>query len=397
MIIRIIFFVLVLIMSLKTTAQNHYKIVGQEDQYDKRSLYFCDETAYYSSKSFVQYMQSKQYDSASYILNNWERECGIREPIFRARVMLAMARNQDADMLIDEQTFNQIFDYESRAEMLRTRNYIQYDYGRPYYGYIPIGQEFDSFLISFFKGVYEKANRKSVNYLLSEYYSISTDSLLYRIQSEEYIGTNLYNEYYRRVNKYLYKPELHYAFLAGIWIPTGDARILGMHPEVGMQVGAKYKKINIDLTVAFKFLKSKTPYYATRVRSDKSVVYTDDFFGGYFGLDGGYDIITKKNHEVQLLTGIGIDGFDAIEADTINNLKSESTWTYNFNFGCGYRYYFSGTGYIGLQCKYNIVNYALRDVIDFTGNPITIRFVIGGLSNTNKNYQLNRLKYRRRY
>lgn len=382
-------------IGLQVTAQYNYYVAGNYGQYNKQGMYFCDETAYNSSISFIEFIQDKKYDSANDILNYWERECGIREPLFRARVMLAISRNQDADQLIDEQFFSQLYNYKSRAEMLRTRNYIQYDYGQPYYGYIPIGQEFDSFSINFFKNAYND-DKTSINSLLSEFYGVQTDSLLYKIQSEEYLGTNLHTEYYRLVKKYLYMPELHYAILSGIWMPTGGAKKLGVHPEIGLQVGMKYKNVNVDLTVAFKFIKSQTPYYATRVRSDKSVVYTDDFFGGYFGLDFGYDILKRKSHEIQLLFGIGVDGFDAIEGDTVNNLKSETTWTYNFNFGSGYRFYFSEVAYIGLQCKYNIVNYALRGVVDFTGNPVTVSIVLGGLSNTSKKYQLDNLRYRQR-
>lgn len=123
-------------------------------------------------------------------------------------------------------------------------------------------------------------------------------------------------------------------------------------------------------------------------------MYTNHFFGGYLGLDGGYDIWRTKHQELQLLVGIGGDGFDAIKEDKSKQLKPESTWSYNFNGGIGYRYYIKNSFYIGVKAKYNIVNYALNGVVGFTGNPITAGLVIGGLSNRTKRTALESLHYK---
>jgi len=97
-----------------------------------------------------------------------------------------------------------------------------------------------------------------------------------------------------------------------------------------------------------------------------------------------------------LTGGVAFDGFDALTEDKDNDLKAESTWTYNFNFGLGYRYYVTNKFYLGLRGKYNIVDYALNNVIDFTGNPITIQFTIGGVNNVLRNNNLKALKYKLR-
>ena len=82
-----------------------------------------------------------------------------------------------------------------------------------------------------------------------------------------------------------------------------------------------------------------------------------------------------------------------MKEDKNNDLDSETTWTYNFSFGLGYRYYVSDTFYLGLRGKYNVVDYTLNDVVDFTGNPITIQFIIGGLSNIVRTNNLKSLQY----
>jgi len=361
----------------------------------KGRQYQCPDIAYSSSVAFTEYIQKLQYDSAQKILNYWEGKCGICEPILRARFVLAFVTEQSVDSLIaNAESLHFLHYYWYRAEMIKSRDFSRYYYNQSYFGFVPIGQEFDSFTISFFKAAYIKQQPGTTKFLLSEVYSNNSDSLFTIIQADEYKGSSLAKEYYKIVDKYKNKPELNTALLVGIWIPTGRATKLGIHPELGVQLGSKYRKINIDLTIAFKFLRSKTLYNAVRVRSDKSVVLTDKFFGGYMGIDIGYDVWNRRGQEVQALFGAGVDGFDAIDQDTVKKLKAESTWTYNFNFGIGYRYYINNSLYIGLRAKYNIVDYSLRGVIDFTGNPVTLTFCIGGLSNKIKRYGLEALKYK---
>lgn len=389
MIHRITLMMIVICLSLNVS--------GQPAGVSKLRPNVCSDIAYSSSIAFTGFMKTLQYDSAKQVLQYWESKCGLKEPVFRAGVMLALATAEDVDSLLNSESLFFLRSFAYRYQMIKSRDFSSYDYNQPYFGFVPIGQELDSFTIDFFNNEYLKHKPGTTAFLLSEVYSGHADSLYSSLQSEEYSETALAREYYKLVNRYLNKPETNMALVAGVWIPTGGITRLGTHPDVGAQLGAKYRKVNIDLTVMFKFLRSQNPYYATRVRSDQSVVLTDKFFGGYLGIDGGYDIWRNKNQEVHALFGAGVDGFDAIEADTIRQLKAESTWTYNFNFGVGYRLYINNSAYIGLRAKYNIVDYSLRGVVDFTGNPITIQFLIGGLFNRVKRNGLESLHYKWRY
>lgn len=190
--------------------------------------------------------------------------------------------------------------------------------------------------------------------------------------------------------------EFHMSWVTGIWIPTGKLKKLGSHPELGFQMGAKHKKMNYDLIMAFKFINSPNVYYARRTKSGDSIELTNHFFGGHIGFDLGRDIYVHNGHEIQLTGGIAFDGFDALKENKDKNLKAESIWTYNFSFGLGYRYYISNSFYLGLRAKYNIVDYSLNNVVDFTGNPITVQFIIGSVNNVFRNNNLKALKYKLR-
>ena len=138
--------------------------------------------------------------------------------------------------------------------------------------------------------------------------------------------------------------------------------------------------MSYDITMCFRFLNSPQSYSVKRARSNNVVETTNHFFGGYIGIDVGRDLYTKSKNEVQLLGGFAYDGWDALKEGKTRNLRGETVSAYNFNLGLGYRRYLNNTTYIGLRAKYNMVNYTLNDVVDFTGNPVSITFVIGGLS-----------------
>ncbi len=356
----------------------------------------CSDISYNSSLYFIKYMQENKIDSAKYLLQYWEGKCGMREPIFRAKILIALKQNLYNDSLLTDGVLNYIFNYQYRMDMIKYSNYYSYDMYKPYYGFIPPGQEFDKYTQELAKALINKYKPNQMEYLLAEFYGENSDTIFDRIQTQTYGQSRLTKEYEKEVAKYVNMAEAHISWVTGVWIPTGTLKKIGIHPELGFQIGAKHKKMNYDLIMAFKFINSPNYYYARRTRSNDSLELTNHFLGGHIGVDIGRDIYFKDGHELQLTGGIAFDGFDALEEDKVNNLKSESTWTYNFNFGLGYRYYVTNAFYLGLRLKYNIVDYSLNKVVDLTGNVITVQFIIGGVNNVFRNNNLKELKYKLR-
>lgn len=351
----------------------------------------CSDISYNSGQYFVKYMTENKVDSAKSLLSYWESKCGIREPIYRAKILLALQTQQFDELLMAEKSLANIFNYQSRMEMIKHTSYYSYDNYKPYYGFIPPGQDFDKFTQNLALELKENYHEGSVEYILTEFYGDNPDTIFSKIQTGQYDELPLAKEYNEAVRQYVNLAEGHMSLIVGAWIPTGQLNILGVHPEIGFQLGAKKKKMSYDLTMSFRFLDSANYYYAQRNNVKE---LTKHFFGGYIGFDIGRDIYAKNRHELQVLGGIAFDGFDALEEDKDNDLESQSTWSYNFNVGLGYRYYVKDHYYIGLRAKYNIVDYSLNNVVDFTGNPITIQFVIGGLNNAYRNENLKALKYK---
>jgi hypothetical protein len=203
------------------------------------------------------------------------------------------------------------------------------------------------------------------------------------------------NEQIDSVKYYLDMPEVHRALITGIWIPTGELKIFGVHPEFGWQIGTKRKKMNYDLTVIGRFLKSANNYEAYRSKNSPPE-QTDTFLGGHFSFDVGRDIVAVKGHELQLTSGIAFEGFNALEKDKERDLDLRAANTYNLSVGLNYRFYITSKHYLGLRAKYNIVDYTLNNVVDYKGNAVSIQLLFGAVDNYYKTEGLNRLKIKHR-
>jgi len=265
-----------------------------------------------------------------------------------------------------------------------------------YFGYIPIRGDFDFFTQS----LADSLLAKNIFYdpaevFFSELYAnISPKPLEIIIKDSIFAGSDFKHYYFKRVDKYRHKPDYHYSISSGIWIPFDYASLLGIHPLIGFQGGIRFKKMTYNLALSFKFGKSKNEY---EILVDGNLRTTDEFFGGYIAADIEREILKFRKHEFDLLGGVGYDSFDAIhvntEDDNPENDVSHLIGSANINFGLGYRYYMKYKRYIGIQGKYNFVNYNNPGGTPLSGNTVTVSLIFGRFSNLRKDYYLNELRF----
>jgi hypothetical protein len=162
----------------------------------------------------------------------------------------------------------------------------------------------------------------------------------------------------------------HFGFLAGMWIPTGDLRVLGNHPSVGLQWGLRAREHEFNITLDVRFLKSKI------FRPDNAYV-VNDYIGGYIGVDYNYYFISAARAEIGFMLGAGYDGF-SLPRNKIPSRPYEID-SFNFNAGVRFNVYTNGETYFGLLPRYNFINYRNKGGTSFSGDGISIDLFIGGL------------------
>jgi len=134
----------------------------------------------------------------------------------------------------------------------------------------------------------------------------------------------------------------------------GDLILLGNHPSFGFQIGARDNRNQLDLTFQFRFSQSAS-YYT--IKRNNAFYDINNYFGGYVGLDYIYYLVNKLNFDLGVLGGIGYDGFDITSSNSYDDMKPLSIGSFNVNGGFKLNYYLSTSFYIGLQARYNFINY----------------------------------------
>lgn len=356
----------------------------------------CSDISNNSGWHFIRLVQESKLDSAHQLVQYWESKCGVREPVFRAKILLALRMNEFSDDMLKPGTLFYLLEFMDRMDLMKSSDFTTYSNNKSHYAYVPPGEYFDMQTQKIAADMLPSFEPGSMEIILSEFYGINSDSLLPKIQSGEKTESPLALEYRNEVKKYLKMHETHFSVILGTWIPTGRLSKLGLHPELGVQIGLKQMKMNYDAVLLLRFANTPNEYYARRTRSDNSVELTNHFLGWHIGIDIGRDLYVKNRHELQLIGGVGVDGFQALREDIPNNHEVESTFTYNISTGVGYRFYVTNAYYVGLRCKYNFADYTLNNVINYTGNTITLQLVVGNLNNATRNDNLRALRYRGR-
>jgi hypothetical protein len=264
-----------------------------------------------------------------------------------------------------------------------------------YFGYVPLRGDYDYFTQSIADSLLQMIFYDPAALLFIEIYSnVLPDPVRTILQDTNFSSTALRSYYSRRVDKYLNKPDFHYSLYSGVWIPSGNAALLGVHPVIGMQLGMRKQKMTYNLSLDVKVGKSKNEYTILR---EGNIETTNTFMGVFLGFDAERELYAFRKNKISLLGGIGYDGFDTVkvntEDDDPNNDKSHMVSSFNTNFGLTYRHFFSNQTYLGLQGRYNFVNYSNPGGTNFSGNTVTFSVVLGGFFNGNKSYYLNELRY----
>ena len=172
---------------------------------------------------------------------------------------------------------------------------------------------------------------------------------------------------------------LTFGVVMGTWLPTGNLKILGVHPSVGLLLGGRDKKNEYDLVWAFRFL-SPTPHPYTVLRND--TLSTGSYYdGGYFGFDYTRYIIQKDRFEMGITSAIGYDYFSIADGWGNDNTRVGMTplnvGSPDFSNGFRLKYFFHHRSVMGLAAKYHLINYCNSGGTDLGGRAFTVDLYYG--------------------
>ncbi len=371
--------ILPVFMLLSTTvfAQNFDSLLIEKKVY-------CHEVINKSRFYFMQYYKANELNKAQKLLEYWGDKCEENRDVLKAELLLAIKKEELSKHRLYNHT-EELFEMNRYYFNCRTGSY-EYLFTKP-------DTVFNQFIIDEMNVLRNQVYPKSLDYLVTLYYGNRIDEFYQALDSENFSYLPVAKNRQTQIKQMENIASFHYAFLAGAWIPNGNLDIMGTHPQVGFQIGGKKKKYSFNMILSVAFLNAKESYLARINEDNNNLEKTDHFTHAHIGLDAGYEIMKKENHELQAIGGLAYNTITLKERDEKRDIDAVNAGSYNFNMGLEYRYYFhhkspsyrryyygSRISYLGISGKYNIVDYTLNQNLPYSGNTITINLKIGFLS-----------------
>ncbi len=359
------------------TTSAYGQIDSIENIMTKRKLTCSD--IYYNATYLIPHFYNKgAIDSAEAVIHYWEKECGQFELSIRCKILLAIRNHSFTEDLYDSTIINALLFYKQSQDTIG------------YYVYYK--SDLDTFTVDKSKQLLSNKDLTEVEKFFLRFYSNDFENTFGMLQGENFNGTKIQQYYLKEIKRNKNQTSINVAIPMGAWIPLGNLKTVGSHPYLGMRIGMKYRKLFAGVEFGFKFIKSPNTY---QVYENDSLYDTDHFFGANLGLELGYELFFIKNNHFDLIGGVAFDGFTALKVDypgTDDDL-TKSINSLNLNIGVGYKYFLNPYNYIGVEWKYNFVDYNNPKGTNLSGNAITINLIYCGFGKKYDPITLKELDY----
>jgi hypothetical protein len=381
-------------------------VAGQDtersfDDYMHRQYLTCADVSLNCFDLVPRFFYEDKPDSLFELLDYWEGKCGTAEPIVRTRILAAIWDGRFGEGILGEDIIHDLLWYRQRRLPLVQRNYSLWEYGYNFAGDIeelPELAGYDQFTEDLADQLLEAIEPGSVEYLLCLYYAGDDISLFREIQEDRFAGTALRAAYNADVAAYSRITDVEFVLYGGLWDPRGNLGVLGAQPLLGGQIGVRARRWLARVTGEVR-LGSAADYYA--VRHQDELVWTDNFFGAYVGVDVGLQLLRTRHHGLELFLGAGYEAIQALPGDEYVDEfgDPDARWlsSLNLSAGTGYRLYLgqSGRQFLGLEARLEDTNHRTGGGSDLSGDAWTYRFLFGWSPHDFKARRLEALQHDR--
>jgi hypothetical protein len=339
----------------------------------KSRLINCSDVAYTTTTLLQEYHQKQEIDTLQALMYYWESNCGLQEPLMRFLALHLIETNTFYEDWYPQNLLTLLTDYRDGQKKTGFRN-LYYDYTA--WEYYPINPNFNDFTISLATNLKRYEDLKPVERYFLEFYSNNFREADRILKSGALAGSGLDSLLKSIEVERLAGPMHFFSFSAGIWGATGKLHeALGARPEVGLALEFQQMGFFIDGYFNVAFGGTSTPY---TVRVNNQNYQTKTFLGIVIGGDIGVDVLSPGNTSLIPMVGIGYRGFESLNLDENDtSLPTNFIGSVNGSVGLYLRNRYSPTGHVGLQARYNFVNFKNEGGTDLSGNIFTMGLVFG--------------------
>ena len=366
-------------------------IFGQADYVESlmtRRYLSCADILYNVSYLIPDFYEKGNKDTLRAIMAYWEDKCKFSSELLRCKVLLSIDNSSFDEIVYKDNDIRNMLRLCERTTIHdNKRIYWDYDYPNPYYFDNESEERLKKFIITMSKTLLETKDVSAVEKFFLLVYANDFDKAMEMLDSDELEGTRIKELYLQQKKSREQDVYFHNDWMIGVWIPHGNLDLLGTHPFFGYRLGMKYQKITTDLTLGFKFGKSPNAY---QVYKDNKIWDTDYFAGIYFGLDAGFELFRLGKNSIDIIGGVAYENINTLDeknedccscCSNNNNKISHNLNSLNLNIGLGYKFHFKkiryNQRYLGIDFKYNFVNFKNPHGTNLDGNTYTVNLILG--------------------
>lgn len=322
--------------------------------------YLCEEACYTYGDAIIRHYSAYMDDSLQMDMDNWEKICGLTEPLLSFKVLYAIGKGTFNEDMYGDNIAAWMLLYEENAKGHENMPNVPGDY----YAYL-----------SSIAGSLKKLELSPLEKVLADFYAKGDEDVLEEMDSTEVGNTKLYNSYTTyKENQYRTNGRFYLGVLLGAWIPDGNIEALGSHPLIGLQIGNNWEKFSVNLELGLRFLDAPKDI---EVYKD-GYVYDSRYHSAiYLGAGAGFKYFEYKKHELDMLGGLGYDHITILESTSAEANDGKSLSSLCINAGLAYKFNISKKQYLSLSGRYNMLFYKNRGGTNLNGNAITIGLIYG--------------------
>ena len=338
----------------------------------KSRMVYCPDVAYTTTMLLQEYHTKQEVDTLQALLYYWESHCSMTEPMMRFLVLHLIETNTFYENWYPENILQMLYDYREQSR-LPGQSDLYLDYRT--WEYHPVHPGYTDFTKKLAGDLMRFEDLSPVEIFFLEFYSHNFRKA-FKMQHDGLLkGTRLDSLFLQREKAFLEMPQQFFSFSGGLWKPTGNLHTLGSRPEFGLAYEFQSKGFIINTYFNLAVGNTSRPYHVVVANQ---LYETKTFMGIAIGLDLGAEVVKGRNTSLFMLPGIAYRGFETLNTDPEHStLPSKFIHSFSPNFGLYLRNKYSPRGHIGLQMRYNLVNFKNEGGTDLSGNLFTMGLVFG--------------------
>lgn len=383
---------LFLIVVSCTTAQELWAQPGM-DTLMKAPAINCDDVKYNASVLIPQFVREGELETAMEAHQFWTNNCAASEMSILVGYMLNLLQDGKMDNVTDQELI---------VTLLNSDLGLQEEHSGSYYFYnqteenIPLvsRKRFIDFLteqaFKFQDEQFPEGSKEDIflQFIKEDRIDATHDLRVNREKNESF--QSIYNE---RATDLLSRQVGLMTLRSGVWVPQGNASVLGLNPVIGFSLGGTFRKMDM-LSVVLEGRIGASISDSLSIMYKDSLITTDYVSGLYVGFEYDKRLLSSRNfrHRFGLTLGLGYDHVNVIPEylrgvddgntdDEVNTKPRKYLPSINANVGLSYSYRLTMGSYLGWNARFNYHNYNNKGGDSLTGTSINANVVIGFLFN----------------